>query len=147
MRRRVLAPYIDADGSPKDWVETANGIFRDTHPSNLWTDITIPFWAMPENTSHPAQKSEKLLAKLILASSKAGDIVFDPFAGSGTTCVVAKKLGRRFVGIESDMEFCLVAAKRLALADKDGRIQGFEDGVFWERNSGAAMRKRSVRSR
>ena len=48
---------------------------------------------MSENTEHPTQKPEKLLAKLILASTKKGDIVFDPFVGSGTTSVVAKKLG------------------------------------------------------
>jgi site-specific DNA-methyltransferase (adenine-specific) len=50
----------------------------------------------------PPQKPEKLLAKIILASSKPADFVFDPFLGSGTTSVVAKKLGRRYCGIEAD---------------------------------------------
>lgn len=84
LRRRVIAPYRDARGQPKDWLETSEGHFRDTHPSNLWTDITVPFWSMPENTDHPAQKSEKLMAKLLLASSNPGDTVLDPFLGSGT---------------------------------------------------------------
>jgi len=133
-RRRVVAPYRE-NGKPKDWDESANGNFRDTHPSNIWTDITVPFWSMPENTDHPTQKPEKLLAKIILASTNPGGLVLDPFAGSGTTAVVAKKLGRNFVAIEADEEYCLLAAKRLEMAETDASIQGFEDGVFWERNS------------
>jgi site-specific DNA-methyltransferase (adenine-specific) len=135
LRRRVLAPYRQDDGSPKDWLETKNGNFRDTAPSNLWTDITIPFWSMLENTDHPTQKSEKLLAKLILASSNEGDFVFDPFLGSGTTTVTAKKLGRRYLGIDSNEDYCLLAEKRLERANLDTSIQGYTDGVFWERNS------------
>lgn len=131
-RRRVIAPYRE-NGKPKDWDEA--GKFRDTHPSNIWTDISVPFWSMPENTDHPTQKPEKLLAKIVLASTNPDDLILDPFAGSGTTAVVAKKLGRRFVAIESDEDYCLLAAKRLDLAETDRAIQGFSDGVFWERNS------------
>ena len=133
-RRRVIAPYRE-NGLPKDWAETENGNYRDTHPSNLWTDISVPFWSMPENTEHPTQKPEKLLAKIILASTNPGHLILDPFAGSGTTAVVAKKLGRTFTAIESNEQYCLLAAKRLELADGDPSIQGFSDGVFWERNS------------
>ncbi|MEO8041680.1 MAG: site-specific DNA-methyltransferase [Acidobacteriota bacterium] len=133
-RRRVIAPYRE-NGKPKDWKESEEGNFRDTHPSNLWADITVPFWSMPENTDHPTQKPEKLLAKIILASTNPGDLILDPFAGSGTTAVVAKKLGRNFVAIEADENYCLLAAKRLEIADSDKSIQGFEDGVFWERNT------------
>lgn len=135
MKRKVLAPY-KADGKPKDWNEETEGNFRLTYPSNFWDDISVPFWSMPENTDHPTQKPEKLYAKLILASSRPGDIVFDPFLGSGTASVVAKKLGRRFCGIEQNEEYCLWAEKRLALAETDKSIQGYSDGVFWERNSG-----------
>ncbi len=134
LKRQVIAPYTEA-GVPKDWEESPAGRFRLTHPSNLWTDLTVPFWSMPENTDHPTQKPEKLLAKVILASSNPGDVVLDPFLGSGTTSVVAKKLGRRFVGIESDETYCCLAEKRLELAQTDQRIQGYEDGVFWARNS------------
>lgn len=134
LKRRVIAPYTEK-GEPKDWSEEDDGRFRLTHPSNLWTDVTVPFWSMPENTDHPTQKPEKLLAKLILASTNEGDAVLDPFLGSGTSAVAAKKLGRRFTGIEIDREYCLLALKRLEIADGDTRIQGFEDGVFWERNS------------
>jgi len=135
MKRKVLAPY-KADGKPKDWNEETDGNFRITYPSNFWDDISVPFWSMPENTDHPTQKPEKLYAKLILASSRPGDIIFDPFLGSGTASVVAKKLGRRFCGIEQNEEYCLWAEKRLALAETDKSIQGYSDGVFWERNSG-----------
>jgi site-specific DNA-methyltransferase (adenine-specific) len=135
MRRRVIAPYRDADGRPKDWNESSNGNFRDTHPSNLWTDITIPFWSMPENTDHPTQKSEKLIAKLVLASSNPGELVFDPFLGSGTTSVVAKKLGRQYCGIELEEAYALLTEKRLLLAEEDRQIQGYSERVFWERNT------------
>ena len=138
-RRRVLAPYRE-NGKPKDW--DADGNFRDTHPSNLWTDITVPFWSMPENTNHPTQKPEKLLAKIILASTNSSDLILDPFAGVGTTAVVAKKLGRRFIAIESSEEYCMLAAKRLQNAETDRSIQGFENGVFWERNSNFTQRRK-----
>ncbi|NJP10143.1 MAG: site-specific DNA-methyltransferase [Leptolyngbyaceae cyanobacterium RU_5_1] len=135
LRRKVLAPYRQANGKPKDWQETEDGNFRDTYPSNLWTDITVPFWSMPENTDHPTQKSEKLLARLILASTNPNDFVFDPFLGSGTTSVVAKKLGRRYLGVELSEDYCLLSEKRLELAEQDKTIQGYADGVFWERNT------------
>ena len=134
LKRRVIAPYTE-EGRPKDWTESAAGRFRLTHPSNIWTDLTVPFWSMPENTDHPTQKPEKLLAKLILASSNPGDVVFDPFLGSGTTSVVAKKLGRHYVGVEIDETYCCLAEKRLELAGENYSIQGYEDGLFWERNS------------
>lgn len=134
MKRRVLAPY-KVDGKPKDWEETAGGNFRLTYPSNFWDDISVPFWSMPENTDHPTQKPEKLIAKLILASSREGDLVLDPFMGSGTSCVVARKLGRHYCGIEQKEEYCLWAQKRLRMAAEDATIQGYSDGVFWERNT------------
>lgn len=133
-KRRVIAPYKE-DGKAKDWEETDDGKFRLTHPSNFWDDISIPYWSMPENTDHPTQKPEKLVAKLILASCPANGIVFDPFLGSGTTSVVAKKLGRHYCGVEINEEYALLAAKRLRIADTDVDIQGYNDGVFWERNT------------
>lgn len=142
MKRKVIAPY-KVDGKPKDWEETEDGNFRITYPSNFWDDISIPFWSMPENTDHPTQKPEKLYAKFILASSKEGDLIFDPFMGSGTACVVAKKLGRHYLGVEINEEYCLWSAKRLAMAENDKTIQGYADGLFWERNS-LAMQKKQI---
>lgn len=143
LKRRVLAPYTDSNNAPKDWQKTSQGQFRLTHPSNLWNDITVPFWSMPENTDHPTQKPEKLLAKLILASSNQGDFVFDPFMGVGSTVVVAKKLERRFLGVEIEPQYCLLAVKRLCLAELDKAIQGYQDGVFWERNTLYAQKRKA----
>ena len=143
MKRKVIAPY-KVDGKPKDWEQTESGNFRITYPSNFWDDISIPFWSMPENTDHPTQKPEKLYAKLILASTKPGDKIFDPFLGSGTSAVVAYKLNRNYVGIELNRDYCLWAAKRLMNAIKNKVIQGYSDNVFWERN---ALNSREVKKK
>ena len=143
MKRKVIAPY-KVDGKPKDWEQTGSGNFRITYPSNFWDDISIPFWSMPENTDHPTQKPEKLYAKLILASTKPGDKIFDPFLGSGTSAVVAYKLNRNYVGIELNHDYCLWAAKRLMNATKNKVIQGYSDNVFWERN---ALNSREVKKK
>jgi site-specific DNA-methyltransferase (adenine-specific) len=135
LKRQVIAPYTNENGQPKDWENNETGRFRLTYPSNLWTDITVPFWSMSENTEHPTQKPEKLLAKLILASSNEGDLILDPFLGSGTTSAVAKKLNRHFIGIEIDEHYCCIAQKRLAMATVNKNIQGYYNNVFWERNS------------
>jgi len=140
LKRKVIAPY-KVNGEPKDWQKEETGNYRLTYPSNIWTDISVPFWSMPENTEHPTQKPEKLIAKLILASSKENDLVFDPFLGSGTTAVVAKKLNRKFCGIEQNKEYCCWALKRLEMADENKNIQGYANHVFWERNT--AMERRS----
>ena len=140
LKKQVIAPYTDSNGAPKDWTETENGRFRITHPSNLWTDLTVPYWSMPENTDHPTQKPEKLLAKIVLANSREGDLVFDPFNGSGTTTVVAKKLGRHYLGVEIDETYCCLAQKRLASEDRS--IQGYADGVFRERNAAKIRKKK-----
>lgn len=146
LKRKVIAPYRNEEGKPKDWIDNTDGKFRLTHPSNLWTDLTVPFWSMPENTDHPTQKPEKLLAKIILASSNEHDVVFDPFSGSGTTSVVAKKLNRHYVGIEMDETFSCLIEKRLKLVDVDSSIQGYSEGVFWERNSLLEQNKSAVQA-
>lgn len=139
-RRQVIAPYKQ-DGVAKDWQATANGNFRDTMPSNFWDDISIPYWSMPENTGHPTQKPEKLLAKIILASSNPGDLILDPFAGAGSSLVTAQKLDRQFIGIEQSLLYCAWGQYRLNKARHDSTIQGYTDGVFWERNTQALQKK------
>jgi len=146
LKRKVIAPYRE-ENRPKDWTEEENGKYRLTYPSNIWTDISIPFWSMPENTPHPTQKPEKLLAKIILASSNEGDVVLDPFAGVGTAGVVAKKLKRNFVMAEIDEEYCLYAEKRLQMAEKDSTIQGYNDSVFWERNTPNNIKSISIKTK
>ena len=141
-RRNVIAPYR-VEGKPKDWQETESGRFRDTYSSNFWDDLSVPYWSMPENTDHPAQKPEKLMAKLILASSSEGDLILDPFAGVGSSLVTAKKLKRHYFGVEKEAAYCALAARRLALAESDASIQGYTNGIFWERNTLAAQKKMS----
>lgn len=138
LKRKVIAPYRHNNGDPKDWEKDG---YRLTYPSNIWTDISVPFWSMPENTEHPTQKPEKLLAKLILASTNTGQMVFDPFLGSGTTAVVAKKLNRNYSGIEIDKTYSCLAEKRLKLAGTNKLIQGFDGKVFWERNTFSLLNK------
>ena len=67
---------------------------------------------------HPTQKPLRLVRRAILASSREGDLVFDPFCGSGTTGVVAKELGRFFVGAETEEEFAELAARRIAATER-----------------------------
>jgi site-specific DNA-methyltransferase (adenine-specific) len=143
-KRKVIAPYRE-NGQPKDWEETEDGNFRLTCPGNFWDDISIPYWSMPENTNHPTQKPEKLIAKLILASCPKNGIVFDPFLGSGTTSVVAKKLGRQYIGIEKNEEYCFWTEKRLAIAETNKTIQGYSNGVFWERNTSNLQLKEQIK--
>jgi site-specific DNA-methyltransferase (adenine-specific) len=114
VRKPVIAPYRDATGRPKDWSESPDGPHRLTHPSNIWIDLCVPFWSMPENTPHPTQKPERLVERILLASSTPGDLVVDPFLGSGTTAVVARKLGRRFAGVDLNPDYVRLALKRLA---------------------------------
>ena len=130
MKKTVLAPYKDKNGNNKDWQDDGEGAYRMTCPSNIWFDITVPFWSIAENTDHPTQKSEKLYAKLILASSNKDDIVYEPFAGVFTGCVTAQKLERNWFGVEYENEYCLLGQKRLCLAKINNTIQGYEDGVF-----------------
>jgi site-specific DNA-methyltransferase (adenine-specific) len=112
-KKKVIAPYRES-GQPKDWVEEDGERYRMTHPSNIWTDLCVPFWSMPENTEHPTQKPEKLVSRILEASSNEGDLVFDPFMGSGTTAVCARELGRKYLGFELNPDYVRLAMKRLA---------------------------------
>jgi len=113
VKKKVIAPYRDENGNAKDWFIENGEKYRYTCPSNIWTDITVPYWSMPENTEHPTQKPEKLIERLIIASSNENDFVFDLFLGSGTTAVVAKKMNRKFSGIELDEGYSMIAQERL----------------------------------
>lgn len=84
---------------------------------NVWCIPRVRF-KMEEYENHPTQKPEKLMENIILASSKEGDIVLDPFSGSFTTCVVAKRMNRRFIGIELEEEFFKMGLRRLGLANE-----------------------------
>lgn len=84
--------------------------------SNVWTDIqeiTPGVGNKPEWTKHPTQKPEALIERIIKASSKEGDLVLDPFIGSGTTAVVARRLGRNYFGCDISKEYVEMANARL----------------------------------
>ncbi len=79
---------------------------------------------------HPTQKPLTLVRRALLASTREGDLVFDPFCGSGTTVVAAKELNRAFVGAELEEEFAGFAARRLS-AIKRGRLLREISEQFW----------------
>lgn len=96
---------------------------------NLWTDIYVINPVAREREDYPTQKPEELLARIIKASSKEGDIVFDCFMGSGTTQAVAMKLGRRFIGADINLGAIQTTTKRLINAAKEldeDKYTGFE---------------------
>ena len=82
------------------------------NPTDVWK-ISLVSGNSPERTEHPAQYPEELIERIIKTSTNIGDLVLDPFMGSGTTAVVAKKLGRNYVGYETELEFIEIANKRL----------------------------------
>jgi modification methylase len=81
--------------------------------------------------AHPTQKPEALLYRVLLATSQPGDIVLDPFMGTGTTAIVARKLHRRFVGIEREEKYIRLATKRLAAVTPEL----FDESLFDVRDS------------
>lgn len=111
IEKEVVAPYRDENGNPKDWFEKDGKKIRMTHPSNLWTDLTVPFWSMhevksyaktkktPENSliKHNTQKPKELVKRCIIATTDENDIVCDYFSGSGTTAIASKELNRDYI--------------------------------------------------
>lgn len=85
-------------------------------PGNVWNIPRVRF-RMDEYENHPTQKPEKLLERIIKASSNPGDVVFDPFAGSFTTGAVAERLGRKSISIDIEPEFYKIGLRRLGIAD------------------------------
>jgi len=83
-------------------------------PGNVWTFPRVRF-KMKEYENHPTQKPEALLERIIRVSSNPGDTVLDPFAGSFTTCAVARRLGRKSIGIEINKEYIKMGIRRLDL--------------------------------
>jgi site-specific DNA-methyltransferase (adenine-specific) len=92
----------------ENWIPNPKG----AKPKDVM-DIPTTCNGMGEKTPHPTQKPEELLRKLVLASSNPGDLVIDPFSGSGTTAVVADQLGRRWAACDCNIEYNEWAIKRL----------------------------------
>ncbi|WP_211161650.1 DNA-methyltransferase [Flavobacterium solisilvae] len=86
------------------------------NPTDVWK-ISLVSGNSLERTEHPAQYPEELIERIIKAGTNPDDLVLDPFMGSGTTAVVAKKLGRNYVGYETEEDFIKIAEKRLKNAE------------------------------
>lgn len=88
-------------------------------PSNTWYFPRVRY-RMPEYETHPTQKPEALLERIISASSNPGDWVLDPFSGTFTTCAVARALGRNTIGIERENEYVQIGLRRLEMKPPKG---------------------------
>ncbi len=104
--------YGRGDGKNRLWRPHPRG----AKPKDV-IEIPTTCNGMHEKTPHPTQKPEELLRKIILASSNSGDLVIDPFLGSGTTAVAAEQLGRRWKGVDISLEYCRWAAQRIELVE------------------------------
>ena len=140
-------------GSPVNAVQYALIPFTDfdkvttkTSLKNLnlsWTERDLPERLRTKHVHrlHPyLGKFVPQLVEIFLRKYRP-KVICDPFCGSGTTSVVAKKLNRNFFGIEKNLEYGCYTEKRLELAEKDKTIQGYSEGVFWERNTLALQQK------
>lgn len=106
-------------------------------PGNVWYTPRVRY-RMDEYEEHPSQKPEALLERIIRASSNIGDLVLDPFAGTFTTCAVAKQLGRRSLGIELNKDFVKIGVRRLAIAEHfDGQPLTRQQKSYVRRNGKA----------
>ncbi|MDN5344844.1 MAG: hypothetical protein PWQ18_956 [Clostridia bacterium] len=101
------------------------GDYTQIDPEELNPEIPVLFYSHPNGeiwvgdakTSHPTQKPEELLRKIVLASSNPGDLIIDPFLGSGTTAVVAEQLKRKWKGCDISWQYCQWAAHRIELVE------------------------------
>lgn len=105
---------------------TMKAINCDKQMTDVWRIPAVSLWEKREG-KHPTQKPLRLLYRIILASTNEGDMVLDPFSGSGTTGIAANLLGRKYIGIEQDEQFCeLSLRRRQALEDENIRKMLFD---------------------
>ena len=90
---------------------------EDMSNSKIDNDVTGRFVTEKQNF-HPTVKPIELMSYLITLGSREGDLVVDPFVGSGTTCIAAKMLDRNYVGIEKEEDYVIIAKERIKAADK-----------------------------
>lgn len=123
--------------------EANGGRLWEPHPNGAKPKdvIEIPTTCngMHEKTAHPTQKPEELLRKIVLASTNQGDVVVDPFLGSGTTCVVAEQLRRRWLGCDQSVEYCAWAADRIE------RVENWPVNKWVEYDRQNSERRKSIR--
>ena len=100
-----------------------NGPNPGSQLSSVWHIPAVPIREKTHGR-HPTQKPLRLVRRAVLASTGEGDLVFDPFCGSGTTGLAAKELGRFFVGAEREREYAELAARRMGAAERGGVLRG-----------------------
>ncbi len=103
---------LDAVRVPQKYFRRRNNM-AGANPGDVW-QFSHVHYCSAEREPHPTQKPEALIERMVRASSKPGDLVLDPFLGSGTTARVAQALGRRWIGIELNPDYIAMAARRLA---------------------------------
>jgi site-specific DNA-methyltransferase (adenine-specific) len=102
---------LDAVRIPQKYYRERNNM-AGANPGDVW-QFSHVHYSNPERQPHPTQKPEALLERIIRASSNAGDIVLDPFVGSGTTCRVARALNRQWLGIDINLDYIALSQRRL----------------------------------
>ena len=100
-----------------------NGPNPTSQVSSVWRIPAVPM-GEKSHGRHPTQKPLRLLRRAVLASTAEGDLVFDPFSGSGTTGVAAKELDRFFVGVEMGREYAELVARRIGATERGIVLQG-----------------------
>jgi len=126
--------YGNGKPSNQSWLPHPGG----AKPKDVF-EIPVTSNGMSEKTPHPTQKPEELLRRIILASSQEGDLVVDPFAGSGTTLVCAEQLRRRWRGCDANPEYCSWAVIRIE------QIQNRSVQEWIEFDRSTARRRESIR--
>lgn len=107
----TIAQYVK-DKRYKDANARLNHLQKGKYATNLWRIPSLK-GSSREKVGHPSQKPLALIERIIRSSSQTGDLVIDPFLGSGTTAVVAHKLGRNWLGIESSPQYAILAQRRI----------------------------------
>ena len=129
-KRNHMKRFIDEDGRICFTIRSAGKIytyFEDTpvYPSDVWDDIEHLQQKDSERVGYATQKPEALLSRVILASSRPGDLVCDLFSGSGTTAAAASKLGRRFIAVDaSPISLYTLRARQLKAASAHSLLEG-----------------------
>lgn len=106
--------------------DTINGADPAAQVGSVWR-MPPPPRREKRHGRHPTQKPLRLVRRALVACTREGDLVFDPFSGSGTTAVAAKELNRSFVGAELEREYAEVAARRVSAAERGGVLREISD--------------------
>lgn len=144
--------YADRRANPKGRVPDDTWVLRPQEDARFFRPDGDT-WYVPricgtfkERTGHPCQMPEAVLDRILRVTTNPGDVVLDPFAGSGTTLVVAKRLGRRFLGIELSENYADEVRQRLELVGAGVRASGADEGAETSADAEPAA-ARTTRSR